>query len=389
MARMRARTAHACGGRLLRCAAPAKLPLPTRCTAPRFGFASAVACLRVHAAATRVSRRRSAGRSCCALHSGALDGGAAVVTRHARINNQTGRWTSRRGCGGEALQRYAAATACSGARAELGAAAAGPEGRAVAAGCSLLRRLLSRCAALRCAALRGAVAHVCTPAARRNGGAWLRCSWRVPLNVLREGNGGPTLSFWVRRCHSAPLSSFLSLFSRAAPHPWHARRLARAARTRPGMAEPTPMDESAFAAAAAAPMPPLALPLGVSFTPLLTQSLNGFAVVDGEGRYVWVSDSMCNLLHADKAALLGCVRARVRAEEKGRNDSWRKTLVCDALGSWRARGAAARARCRASRAARPRGDTPRADAPLAARWRVRFPANTHTHKTHAGARALI
>ena len=50
------------------------------------------------------------------------------------------------------------------------------------------------------------------------------------------------------------------------------------------------------------------LPRGVdSFTPLLQYSLNGFAVVDSDGRYRWVSDSLCMLLAMDKQALLGCV----------------------------------------------------------------------------------
>jgi hypothetical protein len=48
----------------------------------------------------------------------------------------------------------------------------------------------------------------------------------------------------------------------------------------------------------------------MSFAPLLTQSLNGFAVVDDAGRYVWVSTSMCNLLHVDKDTLLGCALLR-------------------------------------------------------------------------------
>ena len=56
--------------------------------------------------------------------------------------------------------------------------------------------------------------------------------------------------------------------------------------------------------------PPPLLPRGVaSFTPLLQYSLNGFAVVDGDGRYRWVSDSLCLLLALDKQALLGCVAA--------------------------------------------------------------------------------
>ena len=54
--------------------------------------------------------------------------------------------------------------------------------------------------------------------------------------------------------------------------------------------------------------PPLALPRAEVFTPLLTQSLNGFAVLDGNATYLWVSDSMCNLLECSKAQLLGCGR---------------------------------------------------------------------------------
>jgi len=61
-------------------------------------------------------------------------------------------------------------------------------------------------------------------------------------------------------------------------------------------------------------VPPPLLPRGVqSFTPLLQYSLNGFAVVDGDGRYRWVSDSLCLLLAMDKQALMGCVAAALLA----------------------------------------------------------------------------
>jgi len=39
----------------------------------------------------------------------------------------------------------------------------------------------------------------------------------------------------------------------------------------------------------------LPLPAGATFRPLLMQSLNGFAVVDKEGHYVYCSPSMSNL----------------------------------------------------------------------------------------------
>lgn len=78
------------------------------------------------------------------------------------------------------------------------------------------------------------------------------------------------------------------------------------------------------------------LPRGVeSFTPLLQYSLNGFAVVDGDGRYAWVSDSLCLLLAMDKHALLGCVRDNVaRARVRARAASCAcasRSLACDAL----------------------------------------------------------
>jgi hypothetical protein len=72
----------------------------------------------------------------------------------------------------------------------------------------------------------------------------------------------------------------------------------------------------------ATPSPPPTLPRGVlSFSPLLKHSLNGFAVVDADGRYVWVSDSMCRLLRLDKTALLGCVHMRARTATAGTHGS--------------------------------------------------------------------
>ena len=62
--------------------------------------------------------------------------------------------------------------------------------------------------------------------------------------------------------------------------------------------------------AAGTDAPPLALPEAAMFAPLLSESLNGFAVVDENYVYVWVSDSMCNLLECNKAQLLGCARTR-------------------------------------------------------------------------------
>ena len=52
-------------------------------------------------------------------------------------------------------------------------------------------------------------------------------------------------------------------------------------------------------------MPPLALPEAAMFAPLLSESLNGFAVLDENYVYVWVSESMCNLLECTKSQLLG------------------------------------------------------------------------------------
>ena len=59
-------------------------------------------------------------------------------------------------------------------------------------------------------------------------------------------------------------------------------------------------------------MPPLALPEAAMFAPLLSESLNGFAVLDENYVYVWVSESMCNLLECKKSQLLGCVPSAAR-----------------------------------------------------------------------------
>jgi PAS domain-containing protein len=61
------------------------------------------------------------------------------------------------------------------------------------------------------------------------------------------------------------------------------------------------------------PVPP-AMPPAEAFAPLLTESLNGFAVLDSSGRYVYVSESLCDLLSLSKDALLGCVGDRQRAQ---------------------------------------------------------------------------
>ena len=44
------------------------------------------------------------------------------------------------------------------------------------------------------------------------------------------------------------------------------------------------------------------------FAPLLSESLNGFAVLDWNYVYAWVSESMCNLLECNKSQLLGYAR---------------------------------------------------------------------------------
>jgi len=62
--------------------------------------------------------------------------------------------------------------------------------------------------------------------------------------------------------------------------------------------------------APAAPPPspaPATPPAAETFAPLLTESLNGFAVVClPDERYVYVSASLCNLVSLPKDALLGC-----------------------------------------------------------------------------------
>jgi hypothetical protein len=58
-----------------------------------------------------------------------------------------------------------------------------------------------------------------------------------------------------------------------------------------------------------------AMPPAEAFAPLLTESLNGFAVLDASGRYVYASDSLCDLLSLSKDALLGCVGDRERAHK--------------------------------------------------------------------------
>jgi hypothetical protein len=63
---------------------------------------------------------------------------------------------------------------------------------------------------------------------------------------------------------------------------------------------------------------PTTLPPAETFAPLLTESLNGFAVLDSGGRYVYASASLCSLLLLTKDALLGCELARGRAGGTGR-----------------------------------------------------------------------
>lgn len=58
---------------------------------------------------------------------------------------------------------------------------------------------------------------------------------------------------------------------------------------------------------------PAAVPPTEAFAPLLTESLNGFAVLDAGGRYAFASASLCELLSLPKDALLGCARARAAA----------------------------------------------------------------------------
>ena len=55
----------------------------------------------------------------------------------------------------------------------------------------------------------------------------------------------------------------------------------------------------------AAPLSPPPAP-AESLSPLLRQSLNGFAALTGDGVYVFVSESLCTLLQLSKVQLLGC-----------------------------------------------------------------------------------
>ncbi len=83
----------------------------------------------------------------------------------------------------------------------------------------------------------------------------------------------------------------------------------------------------------------LLLPPEEAFAPLLTQLLNGFAVVDADSCYVYVSASLLRLVELDKAALLGCAphAARVRGCAPQRGSRCR-----DALSRRHMREAAAR-----------------------------------------------
>jgi len=58
----------------------------------------------------------------------------------------------------------------------------------------------------------------------------------------------------------------------------------------------------------------MTLPPAEAFAPLLTESLNGFAVLDSEGRYVYASASLCSLLLLNKDALLGCESPLARSQ---------------------------------------------------------------------------
>ena len=63
--------------------------------------------------------------------------------------------------------------------------------------------------------------------------------------------------------------------------------------------------------------PAAAVPPAEAFAPLLTESLNGFAVLDASGRYAFASASLCELLSLEKDALLGCAAARAGAAGDG------------------------------------------------------------------------
>ena len=64
-----------------------------------------------------------------------------------------------------------------------------------------------------------------------------------------------------------------------------------------------------------------------AFAPLLTESLNGFAVFDASGRYAFVSASLCDLLSLPKDALLGCATARESAAGSVMRDASREALA--------------------------------------------------------------
>ena len=63
--------------------------------------------------------------------------------------------------------------------------------------------------------------------------------------------------------------------------------------------------------------PAAAVPPAEAFAPLLTESLNGFAVLDASGRYAFASASLCDLLSLPKDALLGCATARAGSAGAG------------------------------------------------------------------------
>ena len=53
-------------------------------------------------------------------------------------------------------------------------------------------------------------------------------------------------------------------------------------------------------------------PPGATFRPLLTASLNGFAVLDKRGRYLFTSPSMSNLFGFRKEEMQGCAKPEAR-----------------------------------------------------------------------------
>ena len=62
-------------------------------------------------------------------------------------------------------------------------------------------------------------------------------------------------------------------------------------------------------------------PPAAVFAPLLTESLNGFAILDSREHYVYASASLCNLLSLSKDVLLGC-EALARSLARAR---WRRS----------------------------------------------------------------